>query len=906
MGFRMTRTTCWGAAACRTPFLRFAAYRPYLFSFIGLVLFHASAVAGDALDRTVSLDIAPNSALEDALIQWGAQVGVQIMMDTNTVGHERTPGIHGRYRAADALSVLLNGSGLTYRISDHTVTVTSGIKKIAAEPQLLRLSQGELSARLDPQDESSAQPKASDAKPSDESHSDSTYPASGELEEVVVTGTHIRGVLPPTNLITLDQADIQTSGYTSTAGLLATLPQNFAGALSANSHDAGGLNVLTNTGYSSGVDLRGLGDSTLILLDGHRLPLTGVTATSDLSMIPIGVIESIDVLPDGASAIYGSDAIGGVVNVILKKQQDGFQTTGTVGITTQGGGEQQTGETVFGKSWAGGNVLLAFDYSNQDPVSVTERDFSQLAQSPTDLTPRTQSKTVTGFVTQALNDSMELYFEGIWNSRATVNQYYYGVAALDDVPVQQFSAASGLKFQLPRQWTGSLEATAGGEVEHVNYFVGASPGEPASVSNANNQNREQSLELQTNGPLFTLPSGEVRVAAGGGYRHEQYGDDFLALGTFGRGIYYAFSEAQVPMVTPDRARIGLNSLDLNLAVRYDHYSDVGSTTNPKFALAYAPGGGVMLRGTWGTAFKAPALNELYGANYDVLQLVNNPASATGRSAVLDVSGGNPDLRPETATVWTSGVEWIPAQVPDLKLSATYFDYDFKNKIGTTVQNAASQLTDPADAFVLTKNPSLALIQQTITQAYQYVNEAGPGFTPADAEYLANIRERNIALWSSRGVDLLSRYVFHTSIGQFTWTGNATHLIQTQQPEPSLPAATVTGQVFGPPTWKARTGVTWTLTRWTVSVFGNYTSGEIDPSQVPPAAVSSFTTMDASASYNDDRVLGGLRVSLAVLNALDRDPPKLAASSTVLYGFGFDNANYSPLGRQLNLSGTVKW
>ena len=906
MGFRMRRTTCWGAAAYRTPSSRFAAYRRSLFSFIGLVLFHAIAVAGDALDRTVSLDIAPNSALEDALIQWGAQAGVQVMMDTNTVGHERTTGIHGTYRAADALSVLLNGSGLTYKVSDHTVTVTSGVKKIAADPQSFRLSQGELSARLDQPDES-AQPRALDAKPSDVSHSDPTRPASGELEEVLVTGTHIRGVPPPTNLITLDQQDIQTSGYTSIAGLLATLPQNFAGALSANSHYAGGSNVLTNTGYSSGVDLRGLGDSTLILLDGHRLPLTGVTATSDLSMIPIGVIESIDVLPDGASAIYGSDAIGGVVNVILKKQQDGFQTTGTVGITTQGGGEQQQGETVFGKSWAGGNFLLAFDYSNQDAVPSTERDFSQLAQTPTDLTPRTQSKTVTGFVTQSLNDSMELYFEGIWNSRATVNRYvYYGIVALDDVPVQQYSAASGLKFQLSGQWTGTLEATAGAEVEDVNYLIGASPGAPASVSNANNQNRQQSLELQTNGPLLTLPSGEVRVAAGGGYRHERYGDDFLALGTFGRGIDYAFSEAQVPMVTTDRTRIGLNSLELNLAVRYDHYTDVGSTTNPKFALAYVPGGGITVRGTWGTAFKAPALSELYGANYDVLRLVNNPASATGQSAILDVSGGNPDLRPETATVWTSGVEWIPAQRSDLKLSATYFDYDFKNKIASPIENAASQLTDPADAFVLTKNPSLALIRQTIAQAYQYLNEAGPGFIPADAEYLANIGERNIARWSSRGVDLLSRYVFHTPIGQFAWTGNATHLIQTQQPEPSLAATTVTGQVFGPSTWKARTGVTWTLTRWAVSVFGNYTSSEIDPSQVPPAAVSSFTTMDASASYNDDRVLGGLRVSLAVLNVLDRDPPRLAASSTAVYGFGFDNANYSPLGRQLNLSAAVKW
>jgi outer membrane receptor for ferrienterochelin and colicin len=876
---------------------------------IDVLLIAALAVAGPipAFATETHLFDVPAEDAPSAIRDFASQAHVQILVAGENVSEKRFHPVAGEFSTEEGLRLLLADSGLSPQyVGDRSIalvkasdanstsqgTAKEGKKSSSGEFRLAQVDQG-----------ANSQSSAVGSNVSGTQENENK----GGLEEIVVTGTHIRGVPPPTNLITLDQQDIQASGYTSTAGLLATLPQNFSGALSGNSHYAGGSNVLTNTGYSSGVDLRGLGDSTLILLDGHRLPLTGVTATSDLSMIPIGVIESIDVLPDGASAIYGSDAIGGVVNVILKKQQDGFQTTGTVGITTQGGGEQQTGETVFGKSWAGGNVLLAFDYSNQDPVSSTERDFSQLAQTPTDLTPRTQSKTVTGFVTQSLNDSMELYFEGIWNSRATVNQYTYsGVVALDDVPVQQFSAASGLKFQLPRQWTGSLEATAGGEVEHVNYFVGASPGEPASVSNANNQNRQQSLELQTNGPLFTLPSGEVRVAAGGGYRHEQYGDDFLALGTFGRGIYYAFSEAQVPMVTPDRARIGLNSLDLNLAVRYDHYSDVGSTTNPKFALAYAPGGGITLRGTWGTAFKAPALSEIYGANVDVLQLVNNPSSATGRSALLDVSGGNPDLRPETATVWTSGVEWIPAQVPDLKLSATYFDYDFKNKIGNPIQNAASQLTDPADAFVLTKNPSLALIQQTIAQAYQYFNEAGPGFTPADAEYLANIRERNIALWSSRGVDLLSRYVFHTSIGQFTWTGNATHLIQTQQPEPSLPAATVTGQVFGPPTWKARTGVTWKLNRWAVSVFGNYTSGEIDPSQVPPAAVSSFATMDASASYNDDRVLGGLRVSLAVLNALDRDPPRLAASSTTVYGFGFDNANYSPLGRQLNLSGAVKW
>lgn len=134
MGFRMTRTTCCGTAARRTPSLRFAAYTTYLFSFIGLVLLHANALAGDALDRTISLDIAPNSGLEDALIQWGAQAGVQVMTNTNTVGHERTPGIHGTYRAADALAVLLSGSGLTYKVSDHTVTVTFRRKKDSRRP----------------------------------------------------------------------------------------------------------------------------------------------------------------------------------------------------------------------------------------------------------------------------------------------------------------------------------------------------------------------------------------------------------------------------------------------------------------------------------------------------------------------------------------------------------------------------------------------------------------------------------------------------------------------------------------------------------------------------------------------------------------------------------------------------
>src|ERR1700722_14362205 len=132
----MTRTTSCAAPACRTLSLGLAAcrhYRLFLIT-ISLVLFHASASAGDTLDRTVSLDIAPNSALDDALIQWGARTGMQVMMDTDTVGHEKTSGMRGTFRADDALSALLRTSGLSYQVSDSTVTISSATGDSKGKP----------------------------------------------------------------------------------------------------------------------------------------------------------------------------------------------------------------------------------------------------------------------------------------------------------------------------------------------------------------------------------------------------------------------------------------------------------------------------------------------------------------------------------------------------------------------------------------------------------------------------------------------------------------------------------------------------------------------------------------------------------------------------------------------------
>src|SRR5258708_5422715 len=189
----MTRTTSCAALACRTLSSGLTACRHYLFFLISLVLFHASASAGAALDRTVSLDIAPNSALDDALIQWGAQTGMQIMMDTNTVGHERTSGMRGTFRADDALSALLRTSGLWYQVSDATVTVISAAKG-DAKRKLFGTTERLTS---DSPAENRAGPESSEGSesgPPTDSHPDKkkeTKPVA--LEEIVVTGTHIAG-----------------------------------------------------------------------------------------------------------------------------------------------------------------------------------------------------------------------------------------------------------------------------------------------------------------------------------------------------------------------------------------------------------------------------------------------------------------------------------------------------------------------------------------------------------------------------------------------------------------------------------------------------------------------------------------------------------------------------------------
>ncbi|WBX85148.1 TonB-dependent receptor plug domain-containing protein [Sphingosinicella microcystinivorans] len=172
-----------------------------------------------------------------------------------------------------------------------------------------------------------------------------------EEELIVVTGTNIRGANVIGSAVqSLSADDIAKTGKATIAELMRELPVNFAGGV-GNSDNNRGQDTSSqgsNLGGGSGVNLRGLGAlSTLVLVNGRRVAVSGQFGDFvDISNIPVAAIERIEILQDGASAVYGSDAVGGVVNIILKRKVDGLHALARIGTTTEGGGAEYQGSLV--------------------------------------------------------------------------------------------------------------------------------------------------------------------------------------------------------------------------------------------------------------------------------------------------------------------------------------------------------------------------------------------------------------------------------------------------------------------------------------------------------------------------------------------------------------------------------
>src|SRR5689334_14974490 len=190
---------------------------------------------------------------------------------------------------------------------------------------------------------------------------------SDPVEEVVVTGTLIRGAQPTgSELVTLDRQAIVSSGALTTTNLMTSLPQlNSFNALPIGTPDF--ANPVPRFGIRATA-------GTLVLLNGHRMVGAGILQTTpDPSAIPIGAIERVEVLPDGASSTYGADAVGGVVNFILRKNYEGAETRAVYG---HGDGYHEYDlSQLYGKSWDSGNILGSIEYTSHNNFSFGSRDY---------------------------------------------------------------------------------------------------------------------------------------------------------------------------------------------------------------------------------------------------------------------------------------------------------------------------------------------------------------------------------------------------------------------------------------------------------------------------------------------------------------------------------------------------
>lgn len=188
--------------------------------------------------------------------------------------------------------------------------------------------------------------------------------------EVVVTGSRIarRDFAASSPLVTVAPDQLQRTGEVNVDRALAQLPQFNATTSTAS----GGQTDISGNGAIATLDLRGLGaNRTLVLLDGRRLPIANTSGEVDVSAIPTAIVGNVEVITGGASAVYGSDAISGVVNFITRKNFTGTEISGQKGITGRGDGSTTTVSVVEGQKFDSGrgHVLLSATYNARGPVS---------------------------------------------------------------------------------------------------------------------------------------------------------------------------------------------------------------------------------------------------------------------------------------------------------------------------------------------------------------------------------------------------------------------------------------------------------------------------------------------------------------------------------------------------------
>lgn len=370
------------------------------------------------------------------------------------------------------------------------------------------------------------------------------------------------------------------------------------------------------------------------------------------------------------------------------------------------------------------------------------------------------------------------------------------------------------------------------------------------------------IDTKASTELGTLPGGPIGMAVGVEYKEESLQDrpDALAIGgsVLGQGntstdaerdSYAAYVEFALPLT---------RAIEVQAALRYDHYSDFGSTTNPKIGLKFKPTPEVLFRANWGRGFRAPTLVEITPSRGVFFVAVNDPFTNQTNIQVSGIFTGNPNLQPEKSRSLTAGVVWEPNN--SFNASVDVYDISWSNIVNAPSFQGIVNANNPAQVIRLPPQPG---------QAFGNIVTVLNGFI-------------NLNRTETRGVDLDLRYIARTTWGRFTSRLNTTYVAKFE--EDGFDGAGRNGGTVTVPRWKGFANLEWDQGPWTVSGRMNYIhsyyqdflAGSFFVPQDPrfqngtyPTRVPSYTTFDAFGRYN---ITANLSVSASVLNIFDRTPP----------------------------------
>ena len=409
------------------------------------------------------------------------------------------------------------------------------------------------------------------------------------------------------------------------------------------------------------------------------------------------------------------------------------------------------------------------------------------------------------------------------------------------------------------------------------------------------------------GDIMKLPAGPLAVAAGFDVRQETYRFSDGSVTT--RPINAAPFDAEFPRVKRDITALFaevavpiIKGMEATLAVRNDHYSDFGDTTNPKVSLKWTPIEQVLLRGSYNTGFRAPSFFQLFGATGES-QIPGNIADPQlcplGNVTGADLSvcairpnarqGGNPSLKPETSKQWTVGfvvspTNWLSMSVDLWEIKRNDLIYEL------TPQQVVANYTTFPESLVRDSNGRL-------DGPGGYIRA---GFVNADGDI-------------TRGIDVNLRANGKLADGRWVANLDGTYIDSHRSRIFATQAYTETvGQWNSRDLfvrWKHQASFTYTQGPWSGTFSQSYTQGykdEVPSGVVPPGFnpdVKSYTTYDLSASYTG---IKNLTLTAGIRNIFDTDPPFTAHNLDFAAGAGWDPRVADPRGRAYTLRVNYKF